>query len=755
MPILSHLLLTALLTLPIAPAKAVAGPPASAGGAGTARRTLVKVLGLESSKPVDCRIVAEQLSSPEHRLERPIVPPAEVTLDLDLAAPWNLAVQCRGYLAPPRIVGGTPETQQPAQNGAFRLRPSAWLSGRLSPEPGSPVDRLYLELSFASGSELGPRSIGHARLPCALTGESFSCLVPAGVFDARLVARGLAPSYFWGARVEAGGTRDVGVLNLKRGASLAGWVEATARSRIDFSSPPTVVTLASHKTEGWQGNPAEGKPSQARDDQARVTPQGFFQLTGLTAGAFVLEAERAGWSPARAPITLVDAEELYLGAPLILRPLASAEVQVSPPTAPAGSAWEARLLALPAGSNTYEAEDQGAVSPDGAWRSQPVVPGDYLIRLLDGTGAIWHEEAIELEAEGGLTVIDLELVAIEGLLRSGGEPLAATVVFGTTNHVPNVRMSSDAKGRFAGYLPHAGRWPVEVLLGEGRQQRAPDVSVPKRIAGQPTRVELDLPATRLAGTVVAAGKPVEDAFVLVMKAETGEDSKLANLQVDHDGQFEISGLAAGAVRVRAYDRTRSSSWVQAELREGDDAPELRLELGDAVQIRGLLLGPNGPVPGGLIAAGALLPDNQSVPLGETRSSADGTFVLSVDARSTAIDAIALVPGCGLEVGRYGISSAPAAAMTIPCGPSRGQIRLATKSPGGALTHGGGTFAASGLLSLAERAGLLSADERGFLLKGMGSGLYRFCVTGRCVDGELAGGGELTFDRVEGAQDDSN
>ncbi|MGH7487721.1 MAG: hypothetical protein ACREMY_19285, partial [bacterium] len=363
-----------------------------------------------------------------------------------------------------------------------------------------------------------------------------------------------------------------------------------------------------------QGNPSEGKPAEATDYQGKVTSPGFFQLAGLKAGAFALKIECPGWSPVSLPVSLVDAKELSLASPLILHPLANVEILVSPPTTPDGSAWEARLLTLPAGSNTYETKDQGPVREDGGWRSQSVEPGDYVIRLTDSAGAIWHEENLEVESGGAPAVIDLDLVSLEGVLRLGGEPLAATVVFGTTNHVPNVRMSSDVKGHFAGYLPNAGEWPVEVLLGEGRQQRAPSVSVTKSSSGQPVRVEIDLPDTRLAGKVVASGRPVDDAFVLVMKARSGQDSKQANQRVDREGNFEIMGLSVGAVKVRAYDRTRTSDWVQAEIREGRHAPELRLELGETVQVRGLLLGPNGPISGGLIAAGALLPDNQTVPL---------------------------------------------------------------------------------------------------------------------------------------------
>jgi hypothetical protein len=49
--------------------------------------------------------------------------------------------------------------------------------------------------------------------------------VPAATFDFVLSAEGFIPQYRWGLKVLAGKTTDLGTVELKRGASVAGWVE--------------------------------------------------------------------------------------------------------------------------------------------------------------------------------------------------------------------------------------------------------------------------------------------------------------------------------------------------------------------------------------------------------------------------------------------------------------------------------------------------------------------------------------------------
>lgn len=613
--------------------------------------------------------------------------------------------------------------------------PPGALSGLLETQSAKLPGHVALEVRSRRGSSSWAPGV---QIACTLSEHRFHCPVPAGETDARLTAPGFAPVYLWALRVESGKTVDAGKVRLHPGASLSGWVV------VDSAPLPPGETSVELRPEavGWQGNPAERTRSELRNHRAAAGPNGFFQMTGLGSGEYRLTAERKGFSPATVAVTVPQGGEIGLPEPLRLEPLAPLQVWLSPATHLDGTPWKVELSAPVPDTNVYETVAGSSATLDGSWTSQPLSKGTYDVTIRDRAGSILHRSAHEVGASAPPLFIELDLVPVRGTLTLDEEPLSAALVFGTTNRQPNVRLEADEEGRFQGYLPRDGSWPLEILLAGDRKLRTADVEVERLPSGEPDVVDVDLPATRIEGRVIARGVPVPEAYVVVMREAEGRPRREASLKVDREGRFEADGLSPGNMTLRAYDPTRTSKWMGIDLADGSEITGLQLELGEKVTVQGRLLASQGPAAGGLVVAWEEVPRDKPLYLGEAVSAADGSFELSVDTRAETLKVIAIVPGCGAEIRRLPVPREPGGLLAVPCTPGKGEILL--QSAGGLLLHRGADIEMNTLFGILDRAGLLAWSEDGAVLQGMPEGHYRHCVTGDCRDGDLAPGTRLTF-----------
>ena len=83
----------------------------------------------------------------------------------------------------------------------------------------------------------------HAELRCEIAAGAWTCLGPAGLFDARLEAAGYAPRYVWGVSLKAGESLDLGRTALRRSASVVG-----RAVRKDGSDPPGPAARPCNRT---------------------------------------------------------------------------------------------------------------------------------------------------------------------------------------------------------------------------------------------------------------------------------------------------------------------------------------------------------------------------------------------------------------------------------------------------------------------------------------------------------------------------
>jgi hypothetical protein len=136
----------------------------------------------------------------------------------------------------------------------------------------------------------------------------WSCQLPAAVFDLRLSVPGFAPEYRLATKVPAADALDLGTLVPKVGASIAGWAESPEGSPETEDCMAHLIPL---------GTPEE-VPARA---SARVTRGGFFQITDVAPGKYLLEVKRPGFLPAKlSPIEVPSTTwATLLEHPLVLR----------------------------------------------------------------------------------------------------------------------------------------------------------------------------------------------------------------------------------------------------------------------------------------------------------------------------------------------------------------------------------------------------------------------------------------------------
>lgn len=126
----------------------------------------------------------------------------------------------------------------------------------------------------------------------------------------------------------------------ERGASAAGWL-AVEEGPIEPGR--CVVRLAPWNPGG--ADPAVAAATEQKAHETAVGRDGFFQLKGIPAGVYVLEARQPGFSPARvAPLRVGFQAETFLEEPIVLRRPLELAIEVAPPLDWLGHPWRARVV---------------------------------------------------------------------------------------------------------------------------------------------------------------------------------------------------------------------------------------------------------------------------------------------------------------------------------------------------------------------------------------------------------------------------
>jgi hypothetical protein len=351
--------------------------------------------------------------------------------------------------------------------------------------------------------------------------------------------------------------------------------------------------------------------------------------------------------------------------------------------------------------------------------------------------------------------VEIAVLWVEGRAYLGDKPLAGTLWFGGKHGGQRARLESDEVGRFSGALPRREFYPVDVEPASGDELGMRWVEMTPVEQG---RVELELrwPDTEIFGRVVTpGGQPVPGARLSLVHPWI-----LRSYQTDRAGQFRIRGLPAEIHTLIARTAQKgvrlSSAPLLLDLGGSSKVGPLTLTLAAEASLEGRVVGSFGAVVGAEVEA---RPVGASGFLGASAvSGPEGRFSVSLPQHQGAWSVVVRAPGWPLQ----SFTVAPGAtSLDLRLAAESGTLRL--RLPEGGRPRGFVPLVWQGGAGLdLDRLPVGPTTEPGErAFEGLAPGLYRACWLderewaawlvsntlpglGRCKDGILSHGGELTL-----------
>jgi hypothetical protein len=507
-------------------------------------------------------------------------------LELEAGLVWTVQVEAPGYWSAPQTLFVE------ATGGSIHLKliPTADVTGTVKTDQDRALED-QLTLRFRSLPGQDDPAIDE-EVDCELTDQSFRCEIPQGTWDLQLQVPEMISHFFWGVELMPVQTVELGELELRRGISVAGWVETEEGPAAGKGCKVSLET-----NPGGLMPEEQKQRNRARAISGSTNERGFFQLTGVKPGQYILTVEKDGYVPGTVyPVDLKESEEVTLQEPVVLyRPLVL-EVHLDPPFDPSEEDWRVSLVEVLPFKYRQIASD---AATRGLWRQEMLAPGSYLFMITDGSGSTWHSSKIELQPDQQRLDISIELIPVEGTVHFGEQPVAAALLFkGESSEDGSsfaVTLHSDEEGAVEGFLPREGSWDVVISADSPSLHRvAKDVEVRVPDGGRVARIEIIVPDHVLAGTVVNEDEiPVADARVRCVGLELGARGVIQTTRSDDDGRFELRGLSQGNYLISAETRGARSEEHTLELDPDDPPDELKLVLIDDGMIEGQVVDGSG------------------------------------------------------------------------------------------------------------------------------------------------------------------
>jgi hypothetical protein len=709
-----------------------------------------------TAQAIQGEVVFKSLEEDEPARGHPISPELRpLSLVLPAGSVWEVAGEVPGFWVRRQTLAIGPAGSPTRVNLA--LWPLGTISGTVTlQDQKSPPPRSLRVETVAVPAFLNRPPVPPGALDCPLDEQGrWSCALPAAVFDLVLSSPGWTPAYRWAVEVKGGKSTNLGVIDLARGASVAGWVAVDGGAL----SEDCVVRLAPLVSQSADLRTAIDLDRTATERPVRR--DGFFQVTGVSPGTYSIEMRQPGFSPAvLSPVQVDPAAETFLREPLILeRPLALA-FEIEPPLDWLGRPWRAQVI-----RDTLARLDpvvfEGPAHAEGRFEVPDQAAGRFHVTILDSLGnKVWSQRNLTVTGPpDAVQRLHLDFVDVEGTARMGQEPLTGVLWFGGKNATLSIKMETDTEGRFFGVLPRDGVWPVEIETAQPGLRRMVRVDVQASRTGKAT-VDLRLPNTRVFGRVLdETGKPAQRATVF---AEGEGLPQMA--QAGEAGTFELWGLQEGLLRLAAEAPTGVSETVFTTLAEGRDVGPVDLRLRRLERHQGSVSAAYGPVPGAEVLVSAF-----PVAVGGAAgtSGTDGTFSVQLAPGVEQVVAAVAAPGFPLQV--FG-PLAPDA-LRLHLGDQSGDLELVVPVQPAELiaknltffVFSGAHMVPFGLVSQwagSQGETWVEGERVSLRVPRMAPGEYRFCLVPRlaevtfsgslpeagatCDTGQLAPGGQLSL-----------
>jgi hypothetical protein len=493
------------------------------------------------------------------------------------------------------------------------LSPAGTVSGAVDSKNATVPSEMNVRFHTSAGDV-------HDESNCPIEANHFRCVVPAGILDLRMRARGFVTEYRSGAKIDAGRDLDAGTIVLRPGASIVGHVKAGGGLKLDEN----VRVIATADSAGSH-----------RATVAGIDGQGFFHIDVLPPGTYtVVAVERKPIASQSVTLNVYPGAEAELKDPLTLETPKFLTVTIDPPLDPMGKTW---TVGLTRNIGLLDSEVLGrshapAASP---WRSPPLMAGRYTVSVGPHDGeAAWHSEDIEVGTASPAILVHVNARPLHGHITLGEKGLAANLHFRSGSAATDA--TSDDTGYFDGFLPSDSlSWDVTVTADFPRIKR----SLKAVAVSADGAVTIGLPNTAIQGTVVdRSGNPVPSAGIVVSHA--GEP--VIQKQAEKDGSFSVYGLDPDTYLVQAKAFKAASASVKVEV-TNESAPEpMELVLIDSREIDGHVTSDFGPVVGADVW---VTPVDVPETFGDhDRTNGNGQFAVAVPPATGEIDVVVAAPG---------------------------------------------------------------------------------------------------------------
>jgi len=452
----------------------------------------------------------------------------------------------------------------------------------------------------------------------------------------------------WAVGIARGETHDTGLVTLRRGASVAAWVRfAEGDGRPDECSARLFPFVPAGRAR-----PTEAQRAARSVAEASVLDNGFVQLGPVAAGTYALEVTHPDYAPAQVyPLELRRDDETLLRDPVELRRPLTVGIAIHPPTDWRGLPWQVLLARASDLTGSYAGGSafEGGTDAEGRVVVADQTPGAFVLKVLDSTGDPFYArmDLVIDSADDARVEVDIDLVVLTGEVTLDDEPVQATLWFGGRHGASRVELRSDLEGRFAGVLPRAGWWRLELAAPEQ------DLEVETRVEIEPGRsgdafLRLELPDTELFGRVVdEQGRGVAEAKVWLRDTQ-GFTQKRTN----ETGEFEFRAFEPGPAEVGASASTPAGRLTGAPVRmpvvESVPLGPVELRLRRTRTLTGRVVSAAGrPVAAALIDLSTFSPLTAAYS-SSVRSGPDGTFEAEVHPDAEALQAVVSPPGYSLQ-----------------------------------------------------------------------------------------------------------
>lgn len=538
-------------------------------------------------RPASGEVVARQEAGRAAELRVPFVispgqSSVEVTLPLPSEGSWWFTVDGPGLFARPIVVSFPLELRRVT----LGVRPLVTLKGRVVDTAGRPIEGREMLVRWHPPGSTDPWE----SVKAVVSAGSFEAAVPAGIWDLAIKVTGFASYRREGTVLTPRATIDLGAIAVVPGASLVGRV-AGPDGHANLVPKGVRVTLSPAGEIPGANSVRDGI---VLEREVRTSPLGAFQFAALNAGRYNLRVFASGFAREDRVVDLVPDKEVEFRDPIILGRPASLVIDLSPPLDPRSLPWVVELREIGEAGWLRGAEITRRSSAGMATFKDVRLKGRYSAVVRAGNGDAWRVQAVTIDGPRTRLQLRLEAAQVAGRLTLGGEPLAATVIFGGRNAAPSIRTESGEDGEFRGELPRAGLWKVAVHGMAPKVSREVSVEVPETKDGIPARIDIALPATLLRVRVVdASGALVSNACLVHFESLLTHEAQTERTST---GEVESFGLEAGEWILHAESRRAVSDRKTVRIEEKGHQ-EVTLILSEKKLVEGVVISSMGePVP---------------------------------------------------------------------------------------------------------------------------------------------------------------